>query len=163
MEFDPETTMVELIEAARKQWALANIGKTETLTEFALRIGVSYRTTLRWFGKLSTTDKIIRRALDPLPKQPFDISVLPRPIVWSSEHIQSFYGPMVYVVMKDSEAVYVGSTKNGIVRLSNHDHRDVIGNATRILFYSCPDYHDAKRLESQLIRQYRPLFNVNQT
>lgn len=168
IEFDPDTSMVELIEAARREWARANIGPTESYFAFAKRLGVSYRTILRWLGKLSTRERIVRKALRrPVASKPeaFDIA-LPIPLTWNKNEIKSYLGPVAYMVMKDEQPVYVGSSSQGASRVlstSQHDHHDVIKNASAILFYPCPTKIDAKRLESQLIRQYQPLFNVNQT
>lgn len=164
IEFDGEVSMDELIEAARREWAQANIQTNESYLAFARRIGVSYRTVLRWLGRLNTTERIIQRGITITNRQPFDISVLPTPLVWAQQDIRAYHGPLVYVVMKEDAAVYVGSSQNGALRLlASHDREEVILNASHILFYPCPTRHDAKRLESQLLRQYQPAFNVNQT
>jgi len=157
--------MDELIDAARREWARANIQQDESYFAFAQRIGVSYRTVLRWIGRQSTRPNIVRRALERRkPTQPFDIAVLPKPLQWSNAEIQTYYGPLVYVVLKDGHAQYVGSSKMGAFRLFNsHDHEDVIRAASAILFYRCPTRADAARLEAQLIRQYEPLLNINKT
>lgn len=167
IELPDDVPLEEAIDTIRRKWAEANIKSGESYGQFANRIGVSYRTVLRWLGHLNSTNRIVRRALRHEPTPAFDLSALPIPIVWTATELAIYRGPLVYVAIKESVPVYVGSSKNGAARIlgtgGQHDRLDVLLNASHVYFYKCATRQHAKDLESQLIRQYQPLFNVNQT
>ena len=165
IEMSDDATMEEMVDRARRVWAEANIQDGESYYNFAARIGVSYRTVLRWLGRLNGTKRLVKRALTMAPTAALDATSLPLPIVWSRDELAVYRGPLVYVVMKEGVPLYVGCSKNGAMRIlslrGQHDRHEVIAGASHVYLYRCDNKRQASALEAGLIRQYKPLFNVN--
>lgn len=165
MNIPDDLSLDETVDLARKRWAESQINQGESYRAFAQRIGVSYRTVLRWLGRLSSTKGIVRRVLNTKAAMVLSVDTLPLPTVWTPADLALYRGPLVYVALKDGVPMYVGSSKNGALRLlagkGAHSQIDVVLNASMIYLYRCPTRGAALALESEMIDRYQPPFNVS--
>lgn len=70
--------------------------------------------------------------------------------------------PCVYIFMQGYSVLYVGMSVRGLSRVSNpaHAQQEAIETCESVYFLPCRDEQDARTLESKLIRQLQPKFNI---
>ena len=72
------------------------------------------------------------------------------------------FGPIVYVLISDNEAIYVGSSAFGLERPGKRSHQEAHRaklEANRVCIYPCVDEQAARDVESALIFVLKPKYN----
>lgn len=158
-EFPENTPLSEMIHGVRREWARREIRSDETIREFTERLGVSYRTGLRWLGRLGVRERpwLLREAAG-FVSEPIE---LPLPIVWDKDQFSAFQGPVVYAFVCDMSVLYVGCSKNGARRFLDINHHRKFGceTATHVYIYPFHSHAAALKAEKQLIAQHQPKWN----
>lgn len=150
LELPAGMTLADAEAETRLRWAESIRLPGETQVAMASRLGVSQRTIMRWLqrdgkGKVQSKSLSARR----LP--------LPLAIEFNAGVIAQLTGPLVYVFFEGSRATYAGSSRHGLIRaLSTQHHRAILRTrASSVKIYPCSDLPTARRLEAQLIADYR--------
>ena len=83
-------------------------------------------------------------------------------IEFSGSLIRQLMGPIVYVVFRSDQAMYVGMSRQGVGRFSpQHKALVRIEEGDSLQCFSMPDALSARRLESLLISRLRPAWNIH--
>lgn len=71
-------------------------------------------------------------------------------------------GPMVYMLKKDDEYLYIGATEVGLRRIFGPAHAAVMESldlGADLFVIPCQDWREALKLEHRLIREHKPSLN----
>jgi hypothetical protein len=84
--------------------------------------------------------------------------------VYDHAEIAKFIGPLVYVIRKSNEYLYIGSSNYGLTRLfdTSHKHFNLLcEDSSSIEVYYCKSYAEAAALERHLISILNPVNNIS--
>jgi len=91
-----------------------------------------------------------------------------RPLVVNGEELcfsgrvfRRLTGPIVYAFLQTNEVLYVGMSRNGIGRPAYPQHEAALARkkSDDVRIWTCRSLAEAKRLESFLIRKWKPAYN----
>lgn len=82
-------------------------------------------------------------------------------IEWTVSQLTRARGPLVYLFWRNGQPIYIGASRNGLVRpLSPAHHKGFTRKQSdRFQFVCCDTEREALLLEQQLIQLWKPRFN----
>ena len=78
-------------------------------------------------------------------------------ITYRKEELRSLLGPMVYMIRRGEEYLYIGATTRGLRRVFSHEWTLI--ESSEIVLETCADWKQARALEARLIREHQPRYN----
>jgi len=87
----------------------------------------------------------------------------PYGLIFKQTHLKRLVGPGVYIFWRKDKALYIGSGKNALCRMTTDAHpqaRMAMEKADWIEIIACGREVDARNLEADFIKRYQPEYNT---